>query len=391
MDKNEIPLAIFLDLSKAFDTIDHKILLHKFSHYGIKDRSLKLLESYLENRKQYLTLNDTNSCLLPITTGVPQGSILGPLFFIIYINDLHFACDNLHPIIYADDTSLSAALRTFGNAGQDRNRNINLELQNISDWLRLNKLSLNPLKTKAMLFHTPRRKVLIPEIFINETPIKFVDTFDYLGIEIDKHLNWKAHIRKITIKMSKVTGVMCRMKNIFSQEVLLTLYNSLFLPYLNYGMLSWKSKLKEVIKLQKKVVRIISGARYNAHTEPIFKKLNLLKVSDLYLLHAYKFCYKLENNVLPLYFHANLFTKNSTIHRHNTRTSSAFHLPLVKHEFAKNSIQYIIPLAFNDCPYQIKSKIYTHSLHGFIMYIKRFFNVSYSETCSIPNCYVCQL
>ena len=104
-----------------------------------------------------------------------------------------------------------------------------------------------------MLFHTPRRKVSIPEILINETPIELVDTFDYLGIviDIDKHLNWKAHVGKITTKMSKVTGIMCKMKHIFSQEILLTLYNSLFLPYLSYGMLSWKSKIKDVIKLQK--------------------------------------------------------------------------------------------------------------------------------------------
>jgi hypothetical protein len=229
-----------------------------------------------------------------------------------------------------------------------------------------------------------------PNILINNSPLDFVENFDYLGIIVDKNLTWKAHLLKICSKMSKVSGIMCKMKNILSQDILRTLYNSLFLPYINYGILCWKSKIKEVVKLQKKVVRIIEGANYNAHTEPIFKKHRLLKVFDICTLQELKFCYKMENNLLPPYFLSGLFTRNSSIHHHRTRVADSFHLPRVRHEFAKMSIQYIIPQAYNNCPIQIKSKIHTHSYPGFIRYIKHFFISNYVESCSIRNCYICQ-
>ena len=390
MDNKEIPLAIFLDLSKAFDTIDHKILLHKLKYYGIIGKSLALVENYLSDRKQSVIINDTKSSLLPIKIGVPQGSILGPLLFIIYINDLHVASDMFHPIIYADDTTLSATLRTFGTPVQDRDSHLNLELMKITNWLILNKLSLNSSKTKAMLFHTPRKSVIHPNIFVNQNQIEFVDTFEYLGIVLDKNVNWKAHLAKISTKLSKVVGIMCKLKNTLPKEILRTLYNSLFLPYVNYGLLCWKSRIKDVIKLQKKVIRIIGGEKYNAHTEPIFKKYNLLKITDLCTLQEYKFCFKLENSLLPTYFQSDLFIRNSSIHNHRTRTAQSFRTPRIRHEFAKNSISFFIPSAFNNCPINIKNKIYSHSFFGFIKYVKRYFINEYSNICHIRNCYICQ-
>jgi uncharacterized protein YifN (PemK superfamily) len=390
MDKNELPLSIFLDMSKAFDTIDHSILLYKLRYYGLSDNALKLVETYLCNRMQYVSMDNLNSSMLPISIGVPQGSILGPLFFIIYVNDLHSACDLFHPIIYADDSTLSASLRTFGPAGQDRDRYINNELDKVSTWLKLNKLSLNSSKTKAILFHTARKSVTYPSIKIDNVAIEYVDSFDYLGITLDKHLNWKPHIEKISMKMSKVVGIVSRMKNLLPGNVLLTLYNSLFLPYLNYGILCWKSRINAIFKLQKKIIRIVSGEKYNAHTEPLFKNLRLLKADDLCTLQFWKFCYKLENYLLPNYFYANLFAKNIHIHRHNTRNANDYHIPRVKHEFAKHCIQYTIPIAYNNCPKLIRDKIHTHSMAGFIKYIKCYFIDSYEVNCTIVNCYVCQ-
>lgn len=390
MDKKETPLAIFLDLSKAFDTINHEILLNKLNFYGVKCNAYKLLESYLTNRKQCIALENTFSSLLPITTGVPQGSILGPLLFIIYLNDLNFASKMFHPVIYADDTALSATLSTFDTGGHDRDTNIINELGNITLWLKLNKLSLNVSKTKAILFHNVRKNVVQPKISINETLIEFVETFDYLGITLDKNVNWRAHIQKIRSKLSKVAGIMSKMKNILPENILRTLYNSLYLPHLNYGILCWKSKVNELVKLQKKAVRIISKEKYNAHTNPLFKKLNLLKISDLEALQVLKFCYKLEHDRLPAYFQSNLFKRNSELRTRMTRASNDFYLPKVRTEFAKNSIQYIIPLAFNNCPPQIKEKIYSHSLPGFCRYIKSHYINQYNDICIHRNCFVCQ-
>ena len=166
MEENKVPVNVFMDLSKAFDTIDHQILLNKLQFYGLKGTELELFVSYLSNRKQYVQFEDKKSKTEIITTGVPQGSILGPLLFIIYINDICRATDYFDVIIYADDTTLCSSIKVELTAAQN-SKNINDELQNISIWLKSNKLSLNTNKTKCMIFHNIQKKVDQPEINLN--------------------------------------------------------------------------------------------------------------------------------------------------------------------------------------------------------------------------------
>ncbi len=144
MDKGEIPLNIYLDLSKAFDTLDHSILIANLKYYRIKHKELEFFKSYLTNRKQFVDIDGTSSTLLNITTGVPQGSVLGPLLFIIYMNNLSHVSNMFKPIIYAGDSTLTSILSTFDtNSNNNNSDHINSELIKISDWLKLNKLSLN--------------------------------------------------------------------------------------------------------------------------------------------------------------------------------------------------------------------------------------------------------
>ena len=162
MDKKEVPINIFLDLSKAFDTIDHTILLAKLRYYiiryyGIHDTALLLLKSYLKNRKQYVEFEDTKSEILPIPVRVPQGSILGSLLFIIYINDFSQASNTFKFIMYSDDTMLFSNLAYFGNNIETKESLINAELSNVIEWLNINKLSLNKSKSKHMIFHVPNK------------------------------------------------------------------------------------------------------------------------------------------------------------------------------------------------------------------------------------------
>ncbi len=144
MDKGEIPLNIYLDLSNAFDTLAHSILIAKLKYYGIKHKELKPFKSYLTNRKQFVDIDGTSSTLLNITTGVQQGSVLGPLLFIIYMNDLSHASNMFKPIVYTDDSTLTSTLSTFDtNSNNNNSDHINSELNKISNWLKLNTLSLN--------------------------------------------------------------------------------------------------------------------------------------------------------------------------------------------------------------------------------------------------------
>ena len=201
MDEGILPLNIYIDLSKAFDTINHQILLEKLAFYGI---CLDLFKSYLTNIKQYVEIDGKRSSSTNIKTGVPHGSILGPLPFIIYINDLPMSSQLFEFIIYADDTTLSEILKT-------RYTDIDIlhiksELDKISDCSKTNKLSLTV--KKMMLFYQHQKKVDIPKLKINNTKITIVDESDFLGITLDKHLTWKPHIHKISNKISITIGIL---------------------------------------------------------------------------------------------------------------------------------------------------------------------------------------
>ena len=183
MDSNEIPINVYLDLSKTFDTLDYNISLHKLRHYGIRGTCLALLKSYLSERKQFVEFKGVKSSLANITTGVPRGSILGPLLFIIYTNDISNACDIFESIVYADDTTLMSTLSAFNRHGENTvSDNIKEELAKIDEWLKLNKLSLNVKKSRFMSFYMPGRNLQIPNLLMNNIKLECFDSFNFLGV-----------------------------------------------------------------------------------------------------------------------------------------------------------------------------------------------------------------
>ena len=206
-----------------FHTDPSRILLDKLLYYGIKETELACFKSYLTNRTQFVSYNGTNSRTLYISTGVPQGSILGPLLFIIYTNDIHNASSKFHAILFVDDTNLISTLCSFDvNIDNKCNSlqlstNINKELKNIQIWLEINKLSLNVKKTKFMIFHHKQRNIenLIPPMNLNEQIIERVTGFDSLGLTIDQHLTWNGHAQKISNKISRSLGIMCKLKRFY--------------------------------------------------------------------------------------------------------------------------------------------------------------------------------
>ena len=212
-----------------------------------------------------------------------------------------------------------------------------------------------------MLFYMPGRNLQIPN------PHKF----NFVCITIDKYLPWKEHINLIANKISRTVGVINRLKNYIPENALLTIYNTLIIIHLNYGILTWGFNSDRILKIQKKIARSITLSKYNAHTEPIFKTLKLLKINDIFKCQTPKSCYKLINGNLPLYFnHGDWYSPISNIHCYNTRRQNKLFTYWNNHEFAKRCLRHEVVITFNNTPLIILNKIPTHSINGFSLYSK---------------------
>ena len=388
IDNGQVPIAIFLDLSKAFDSLNHSILLEKLKYYGIVGRALELCANYLSNRHQYVQHEELKSDMTLIDTGVPQGSVLGPFLFLVYINDFIKCSDLFKMVNYADDTTLLTTLNASVNTNEGLS--INRELSNIHRWLTANKLCLNASKTKFMVFHTPQRRITLPNLTINGSSIECVDNFNYLGIFIDTTLSWKTHMAHVRKKIGHVNCILHKLKQFLPKHILKTIYNSLISCHLNYGSLAWGHKGHQLIKTQKKAIRAITNSKYNAHTEPLFKKLKIPKIEDMIKLAEMKFYYKHLKGSLPSYFLGDYIQSNQDFHNYHTRNRGSICTPTVHYELSKSSLRFRIVSTINNCPNIVKTKLNTHSLSGFTKYFKNFMINQYNETCLIPSCYICE-
>ena len=209
LDTGKFVIGVFLDLRKAFDTVNHDILINKLEYYGIRGNILNWLKSYLSNRTQYVHYNGYDSDKKTITHGVPQGSILGPLLFILYINDFSRSSDLLFSILFADDTSVFIEGTNYDKVIDI----VNKELELINIWLRANKLTVNIKKTYYMMFHRTRIKYNHRDIIINGENVAYTKNTKFLGAIIDNKLTWSDHIIYIKNKISKSIGILHKTRN----------------------------------------------------------------------------------------------------------------------------------------------------------------------------------
>ena len=334
-------VGVLLDLSKAFDTLDYKILLYKLEHNGVRGTPLAWFSDYLSNRQQYTEFGNHKSDILNLQCGVPQGSILGPLLFLIYINDITHVSPNLSYILFADDTTLLYADKNLDHIFSV----FNTELAKLLAWLRCNKLSLNINKTNYIIFHSQNKPInnISHKLVIDNVEIQQKSHVKFLGIFLDEHLNWNKQYDHIQSNISRTIGIMYKLKDILPLKALILLYNSFILSYLSYGIIIWGNcytkYVNSLLKLQKRAVRLCTGSQYLAHTDPIFKRLRLLKVSDLNILQTAIFMFKLRQNLLPCHFNR-MFTCNWQIHSHNTRNSENFHLTNPRTTQSSRSIRH---------------------------------------------------
>ena len=348
-------MLVLLDFSKAFDVVSHNILLKKLENIGISGNALHWFKTYLDNRKQYVQVEDTSSSLTTLSCGVPQGSILGPLLFNIYTNDFN-RCHNAIHSQYADDTAILITDKDSDNLSHKANT----ELKRKLNWVDANKLSLNLEKT-SYLFITNLKNPPQLQIKIRDTTISQTPSAKLLGIILDEKLCFKEHINGVTSKLSRIAYTLLYTRTYLSKKTRKLIYYSLAHPILLYGISIWGGTsayhLSPLITLHKKVLRIIKGTfNPREHSQPIFKEFQILQLNDMLSLAQTSQIFKITNGM----HHNNIsIFIESNQHRRLTNLRSAHANILIKSNYqlslSRRSLSYTGIDRWNELPPDLKN------------------------------------
>ena len=351
-NRREIACSIFVDMRKAFDTINHKILLDKLKSYGIRGVAFNVFQSYLCDRKQYTIINCVPSEFKYITCGVPQGSVLGPLLFLIYLNDI-VNVSKFKVNLFADDSCFTL----IDKSPEILEQNVNSELKKVTKWLECNKLTINTDKTMYVIF-TGRRFKHDFKIKIRDLILKRKTHAKYLGVTLDEKLSWDPHINQLKKKLSSTVWALSSLRNAASPEILRIIYFGLIHSKLSYCLSNWgavpQTKKNKIITMQKRAIRIISKAPRLSHSEPLFKNQHIMKVNEMY---KHQVATIVSKYIHGLWF-GDLNLKNvNEVHDHNTRSSTSrnFFITTPSNEVFKRSLNYAGPMVWREVPQNLKS------------------------------------
>ena len=341
IERGNFVVGTFIDLSKAFDCVNHSILLDKLYHYGIRGLAHKWFASYLQDRSQYVLYNDVESSKKNIICGVPQGSILGPILFLVYVNDLMNVSRKITPLMYADDTTLFIS----GTDISDLINDVNEELVEYMKWMKTNKLTVNADKSHFMIFRKNRSRFSgnIPHLCLNGESIPRVSTVRYLGVLLNETLSWLEHVNHIKGKIAKGIGIISKARKYVNAKTLLSLYYSFIYPYLIYCVEVWgctcKTHLTPLIKLQKRAIRIVFSLSFEKNLKVVYKKFNILDLSQIYYFFTCLFVFKFRQGMLPDIFDSFF---EYPFHQYRTRNHSRImNIPPCKSSFSKMRMRYM--------------------------------------------------
>ena len=356
LKKKRVCAALFIDLKSAFDTIDPQILVAKLEHIGVRGKMLWVIQDYLKNRKQYVRNGDAESILMEVLIGVPQGSVLGPLLFIIFINDI-VNCSSMSAALFADD----AVFITDDNNVKALEKDLSQNAKQIFNWLITNKLSLNFGKTKYMIFHNKQDQKILKRIKkfklnINKNCIKQVSEFKYLGIILDNKLKWHDHIESLCIKLSKAAGMIYKLKRVAPKSVVKMVYYSIVDSHIRYGITSYGSAestaLDRLVAIHTKIIKYMKDP--NESISQALSNMGILSIPTLYKFEIIKQVYNIRNGTAPNVFKNYIHILNHT-HGTRSRILENYNIPQPNTERDKKSIKYQGAISWNSLPAELKT------------------------------------
>ena len=353
LDASLMVVGIYLDLTKAFDTVNHDILLHKLQNYGIRGIPYQWFKSYLCNRQQYTVVNNVSSCFTSVPCGVPQGSTLGPLLFLLYVNDICRVLPGENVKLFADDTNLFIS----GVNVNMLNQKCNYCIETLNQWFIANHLQMNIEKTNVMVF--PKTKTNGIYVKLNEIDITKVQHCRYLGIIIDDALTWIHHIDAVYSKLIKYVGIFYKVRSKLPVSILRNIYFAFVYPHILYGIEIYANTssihLKKLITLNNKLLRILQNKPNKFPVKDLYLNFNTLAIPELHIQRLLIFAHKFLHHkyLLPNAF-VNYFTVNSEIHSHNTRVRDNLHLDSFSTNYGKRTVKYKASTMWNQLPSSLK-------------------------------------